>query len=227
MTGRMRRGAALLAAALLAGCSSGDPIGGGGSSIETAVNAAVARLTRIGTAAAAPPQPPALTRAFIDAYPTPVIFVTLEATGARDAVGEAGQNGGVRVYVTPTGLLFALRDGVLVATRGLGPDLMASDAPTAAALRRGDGSHRRVQRYLTGTNATDTLVLECFVTEGGAETLDLVGLSVPTRIVAESCAGRGYAIENRYWFDARGRVRQARQWAGLEAGYIVISDLTR
>jgi hypothetical protein len=105
---------------------------------------------------------------------------------------------------------------------------MSAAVPEAAALRRAAGGHRRVHDYLTGTDATRRVALDCRLAPAGSETLTLVGLTVPATVVAETCTGDGgLTVENRYWFDRTGRIRQSRQWIGEAAGFAVIVDPMR
>ena len=177
--------------------------------------------------AAAPGGLPALERAAIDASTIPARVVTIEATGVSAVVLQLAQNGNVTVFATGDGLQFALRDGVLVSTRGLGVDLMSAAAPTAATLRRADGTHARSYFTLTGTDATRRLDLTCTLAPEGRATLAIYGLSVPTEVVVERCAGAGLGFENRYWFDAGGRIRQSRQWVNDAVGTIGLLDPMR
>jgi hypothetical protein len=227
MTGRLRAAlAALCLVPFLAGCASDPTLPAATTTLAASTQAVLGRLALLRPAPpAAAPAP--LTRARIDASARPLRIITLEARRVTDAVAETHRIGDVAVHRTVPGLLFAFRDGVLVATRGLGPDLMSADVPSAASLRRASGGHRRVHDYLTGTDATLRLALDCTLAPGGSETLDLFGLALPTRIVVERCAAPGLAIENRYWFDAQGRIRQAREWIGPAAGHIVSADPMR
>lgn len=217
---------AAAALAALAGCGNPDTQRGQTSFYLEVGNALLARVT--GAARGAPAAPALPTRAAIDASEAPVAIVGIEASGQVATVNGIARNGRVTVYSTANAVTVALRDGVLVATRGLGPDLMSAAVPEAAALRRGAGGHRRVHDYLTGTDATRKVALDCTLAPAGTETLSLVGLTVPATVVVETCAGAGgLMVENRYWFDRTGRIRQSRQWIGEAGGYAVIVDPMR
>jgi hypothetical protein len=229
-----RLAAVLGIAALLAGCGSDPTLPAKTSSATALVDLTVARIAQ--RRSSSPPAAPApLTRAFIDAAPKPLRLITIENRNASDSVFLTHRVGDVEVHRTVLGLLMAFRGGVLVATRGFGPDLMSAEVPSAAALRRGSGGHRRIYDYLSGTNATVRVAFDCSLAAAGSETLDLVGLGLATSVVTERCTPTspvpGFApegaIENRYWFDRTGRVRQARQWVSPLVGYIVAADPMR
>lgn len=219
---------ALGLAAALAACAS-DPAMrvGASSTLDNLLERVAARAVGARRPAEAARAPAPLTRAAIDAADRPLRIITLESRRATDAVAETHRSGGVRIHLTVRGLLFAFREGQLVATRGLGEDLMSADVPATATIRSARGTHRRIHDYLSGTDQTIRVALECTLASAGRETLDLVGLKLDTAVVVENCAAEGLDVENRYWFDQSGRLRQARQWISPTAGFLVAADPMR
>ena len=57
----------------------------------------------------------------------PLLIVTSQRVPVSSILTMFAENGGVRTYLSPDQISFSLRNGVLVATRGLGDDLMSAD----------------------------------------------------------------------------------------------------
>lgn len=203
--------AALAALGLLAGCGDGG---------NPAFKAAVARIQSLGR-----PAPKAPTADQIRARLTPevlaqieggVLIATIPAREASAALFEAGRNGPVVTYVTPDGISLSLDRGVLVATRGLGFDLMTADVDEPQAALRAGGATTgavRIHRYLDGENQVVLRSLVCrYARAGGA--------------VTETCRTPGATIENRYVMGAGG-IDASRQWVGPETGYVRIEHIRR
>lgn len=222
MTMNLARAALLFTAmALLAGCSSE------GRNAEAPPVVDLARAAR--AAVGRPPAPgggaPLLNRAQIAAYPVPLDLIVLEDTGASALVYQIGQNAGVETWTSADGKTVALRQGVLVATRGLGPDLMGSVAPGLARLASaGSGAHERVLVTLGGEDQTIRARYICTLEPQAAETLAIVERSYATRRVQETCSGDSGEFVNDFWFQGS-TLRQSRQWAGPRVGHITVRRL--
>lgn len=221
---RARRAALAALLVLLAGCGtatdaplavalSGIAASLGGDAAKEAGEAALARQLT----------PEALARAT-----RPLLLAELPSRDARATFVIAGENRGHVTWLGADGIGLALRGGVLTSTRGLGADLLASDTAAAeAAIRRGAGSATRAHRYLGGENQVIARDFACnYVTEGRA-TIEIVGTSHATRVVAERCAGGGSRFENRYWIGADGFVWQSTQWIGPGIGGVTLKQLVR
>ena len=119
---------------------------------------------------------------------------------------ENTRNRDVVTYLTPDGISVSLRHGVLVATRGLGFDLMTADVSAVIpAIRNRSQEVIRVHRYLDGE---EQVVIRTFICDySGAGT------------VTETCYSDGLRITNTY--DLGGRaIRASRQWVSPEQGYL-------
>lgn len=157
----------------------------------------------------------------------PVIQARLEKSGAEAALRAAGSNAGMVTFLAPNGVALALRGGVLVQTRGLGPDLMSSQAPSAAALLAGSGSYLRRWQHLDGLGQTVTTEARCELSRGARKSFDLGASPVALSEVVESCERSDASpIVNGFWFDGAGRMRLSRQWIGPDAGHVAIAHLS-
>ncbi|MDR5652382.1 YjbF family lipoprotein [Ruixingdingia sedimenti] len=224
MTGgnRMRLALAGAVVALAAGCSSDRGHQQQGEGLRIAVQT----VRGIGQPRAAAPTgvPAGLTRAAIDGSPLPLLMATIEATGATAVLGLSNTNAGTQSYATSDRVVITLRDGVVISTAGFGPDLRSSAGPTGRQVAAGAGATRRVHDYLDGTDTMFQVALDCTLAPGGSETVTLFERAYATRIVTETCAN---GVQNRYWIEGSGKIRQSRQWIGADLGYLKIADLSR
>lgn len=210
--------------ALLAGCGTAtdSPLATALSGIRASLGGNAAR--EAGEAAlAAQLTPEALARAT-----RPLLLAELPSRDARATFVIGGENRGHVTWIGADGIGLVLRGGVLTSTRGLGPDLLASDTAAAlAAIRRGGGSATRAHRYLGGEHQVIGRDFACSYVSEGRAAIEIVGTRHVTRVVAEGCAGNGARFENRYWIGADGFVWQSTQWIGPEIGEVTLKQLVR
>lgn len=176
---------------------------------------------------------PPLTRALLETIDSPYIEVTLEVNDVfaylqPQLIRHDDTPGEVVHWVTEDQVSVTLRDGILVATRGLRGDLLsASTLAHPGGMQGPEGQGARRFDLRTGDHESKTLELACAVQDLGAETLEIVEVRYPTRHLQETCEGESGRIVNDFWVDSRsGRVWQSRQWAGPLNGYIRIRQLT-
>jgi hypothetical protein len=231
MRDRLRISATLLALALLGGCNRGPE----GPTLQLELlQMAGQRLSSLGDAA--PAARPPLTRAALDTITSAYIEVTVENRDAlaylsQQLVRQDSSPGQIVVWRSEDNATLALRSGVLVATRGLGDDLLSASAPVANGQGGPvTGGARRYQiRGLD--NGSRSLVMGCTLVDLGAEQVEIVELRHATRHLQERCEGgsgaAGTLVVNDYWVDSgSGRVWKSRQWAGPTIGYLRIRQLT-
>lgn len=176
-----------------------------------------------GTEAAA--QPAQLTRALLAQVVSPVQLVTIEKFKKQALVAEIARNGGVETWSTMDDVTIATRDGVLVATRGFGDDLMSAAVPGAGRLRSGSDQLTRRYVHLSGLDQTVNLTLTCTTSNPVSEAVEIVEKVYSTRRVDETCEGDGLQFTNSYWWDGSGKLRKSRQWVSHNVGSILIEDL--
>lgn len=208
----MRRALLALCAALgLAGCDTGRdaaaPV-----SLRDLVTERIAGLRGSAPAFEMP------SRAVLDRRTTPLLYVAVPAAGAEATLAPAARNAGTVTWISLDQTTVSTRDGLIVATRGLGHDLMSADVGEVRAALPGGGTATRLHYRLDGENRTDVLRFSCTIRPAGRETLDVVGRQVATRRVVERCTGPAGSFVNRYWIDAAGGIAQSRQWLLPEIG---------
>lgn len=168
---------------------------------------------------------PGLTRAALSRVATPVDLVTIERTGATGLIARIGTNAGVETWSSADDKTLSFRGGVLVATRGLGADLMSADVPALARLAAAQGTHGRTHVTLTGDEQPIRATYACVLRPLGTESVVIVERSMALRRVQETCSGREGSFANDYWFDGRGILWQSRQWTGRILGHVMIRRL--
>lgn len=210
---------ALATAAALAGCGNDD---------TAAPGLAAGRDVALGlwkkrTAPDAPPTP--LSRAQLAGFNTPMIMAQMKGGEVLLYLVPIGQNGNVETWSTSDDRTFSFRDGVLIATRGLGPDMMQASAPSRMQLQNAGGSHRRSYYYLDGNDKTQRIDYDCTVTDLGIAKIDVVAMQHTTRHMQENCNGNGVQISNEYWFETGGKLRKSKELIDTDVGYAEISRI--
>lgn len=168
-------------------------------------------LSRKAAPAAASPALIAAARAGLEQAGNPIILAALPKRGYLGPIAPYGQNGGVVTWSGSSMESVALKDGILVATRGFGPDLMAARVPDISQVRRASGYFHRGYSYLDGADQGHFYEYDCTFAPAGTETIDVFGKTYVARKVVESCENPDSAFENTYWFDASGTLRQSDQ----------------
>lgn len=140
--------------------------------------------------------------------------VRIASRQADAIVSHAARNGDVDTYMAVDRISVSYRQGVLVATRGLGFDLMAGDAaPVLEALRNPGAEYSRQMRYLTGLHGSTWIQAGCRMVVAGS----VAGAG--TRY-EEHCVARRDRFTNVYWLDAGGRIIASRQWVSADVGML-------
>ncbi|SIT06205.1 Group 4 capsule polysaccharide lipoprotein gfcB, YjbF [Roseivivax lentus] len=115
------------------------------------------------------------------------------------------------------------RNGVIVATRSLGDDLMSADVTgTIAALQGRDGGdyYPRFHTMLDGEYQPYFESFQCIVESRAPETLTIIDRTYRTTRIEEVCATPERTVTNRYWVGSDGTVLRSRQWIGESVAHI-------
>ncbi len=209
---RVTLGAAALALGVGCGQIGGSPamqivagaVGGGG-----------------GPDATPPENQPGFTGAEIAAAPGSYMAFEARSIGVSGLGLLAGANGARQTFIGQTGYSVTLEEGLVVATRGLGDDLMAADVSgVRAALAAGGGPARRVHETLDAQDRILRRSYDCVVAPAGTETIALPTRQVTALRFDESCTGPAVAFNNIYWLDDAGRILQSRQLVSSTVAYL-------
>jgi group 4 capsule polysaccharide lipoprotein GfcB/YjbF len=226
---------ALFSALFLAACSGGND--------EPSLELQVIANMRSAIAAKTAPkvENPPVTRAVLDTVEGAFLEVHLErrdllAFLSVTARRRDGTPGLITVWRTVDNSELVVRNGVLIATRGLGGDILSStvqvDNNTIGPARSGE----KIMNIRSLDNKTVRLALSCELSDLGPVTIEIIEQRHPTRHLRETCTG-GVAADgsgetgeviNDYWVDSQnGLVWQSRQWAGPYIGYLRLRQVTR
>ncbi|EAQ03081.1 hypothetical protein OB2597_13093 [Pseudooceanicola batsensis HTCC2597] len=144
----------------------------------------------------------------------PLLLASSQRVPVSSILTMFAQNGEVRTYMTPDQISFSLRRGILIASRGLGNDLMSADVSgVLARIRAGSGRAVRVHTYLDGE---DQLVDHRF---------DCAYSRAETGEVLERCEGPTASFTNRYTLNRAGGIAVSVQWISPGLQSYLIEDL--
>lgn len=217
MTG-LRAITAGLAALILAGCA------GGRVNMPMSVTAAGEVVGELRGGDSADPRE-GLTAERAAASEVPLLFVQVDRRNIRTILPEVERNA-FGVTYRGDGLSFTFRDGVLVATRGLGADLMAANAEALrAAFPNPAQGLVRGHEYLEGDDSFWRLALQCELAVEGTDEVVILGNAYPYTRLVETCQGGGGQVRNDYFVGRDGQMLQTRQWIGPGIGYVVTERL--
>ncbi len=199
----------------LAGCGN-EP---GASDLAQPIQAAGAALkARLAKGSAAPtlatldPSAVAVLRQALEKDGQPILLVLNRTLHFADLMAPYGTNGDVRTWATEQYVSVSTRDGIVVATRGFGPDLMSASVPSLAQIASGQGNVARRYYYLDGADQTQSYAYACTLARKGSETITILGKPFATSRIVESCSGPAGSFTNQYWFDSRHILRQSMQF---------------
>jgi hypothetical protein len=148
----------------------------------------------------------------------PEMQVQIPSRGADAKLWRVAVNKDVETWLATDNISLSFQHGVLVASRGLGFDLMGADAQTTlnAIAGRGPEVYRRQMRYLTGDNHSTYLIAGCSLTFVGPETVGGQRL----QHLEEQCQARENLFTNLFWLNGSGQIVQSRQWVSPQIGYL-------
>ena len=156
--------------------------------------------------------------------------VVLPETGARAGLAPVARNDSVTVWQTLDGITLSLRDGVLVATRGLGDDLMSADVSGDLAMLRGTGGngyYPHIRSYLDGEDQTVFRGYQCRRTGRARTTLRIDGAAYAAQRIEVQCTSPRHAFTNVYWLGEAGSVLKSRQWISPAVEYMETERVMR
>ncbi|RUS58930.1 YjbF family lipoprotein [Pseudorhodobacter sp. E13] len=165
-----------------------------------------------------------LTRAALATLPVPAKRITLEKYGQQALVVQIGTNKDVETWSSVDKITLSMRNGVVVATRGLIDDLMTASVPSLSMLSHGS-SHTRTHSLLNGEDKPRVLRFDCQVARHGRVNLTIVERSYTTQHVTETCTGAEGSFTNEYWLEAGGKLRRSRQTISDFVGPMTIDSL--
>lgn len=166
----------------------------------------------------------------LDQLKTSLLAARLTGPGTLATMIPVGQNGPVVTWRSGDQVGLSLENGVLVATRGLGDDLMAADVADTLAMLRGNRvatDYTRIHTYLDGEYQTRFLAFRCRQEVADQQQIEIIEQTHQTTRIEESCFSPEQNMANTYWVGADGTVWKSRQWISPGVGYIETELLVR
>lgn len=164
-----------------------------------------------------------LTREMIDAAPSDLLLFVPVNEDVATTFTRVSRNNDLMTWVSDEGESLTLQDGVAVATRGLGNDLMGADLDQVhPALVRGSGNAVRIHDYLDGEDKIESRKYACEIATVRSAVIEIFEVKHQTRIISETCTGDRGSFRNLYWIDAAGMIWQSRQRVSERVGAVDI-----
>ncbi len=162
----------------------------------------------------------------IAANPGAFRLVHMPLLGAPVLARRIADNPGSETFLAQNGFSASYADGILVATRGLGEDLLAADVRgLRAALAAGGGTTRRTHDMIGDLDQIVSETFDCVVATEGAEPVNLGIREVQATRLTETCRGPRTGFTNTYWIDGSGRIVSSLQFVSIVANYLRIAQL--
>lgn len=168
-----------------------------------------------------------LTRKQIDAAKTPVLFVELDSGQNGTLIPYPGQ-GVQQTWLGADGATITLSQGVLMASRGLGNDLMGSvsSMPPWSKIKNKKQIYSRELNYITGNNQILKLSLKCDIQKTSKkEVIKIWEINFEVAAFEENCHKSGLEIKNIFYVDSQSIVRRSSQYHSDTIGLLHIERL--
>ena len=149
------------------------------------------------------------------------ITMTLVSRGIKFPIQRLAVKGDVTLWTAADGAQVALREGMMISTRGFGMDLMSADVPSVADLIDENPRHGRVNTVLNGLDTTVRRSYDCVVTPVTDTSGTAGGAPETAYHVLETCQSDAGRIKNEYWIDSGGAVVKSKQWISSGVGYAI------
>lgn len=151
----------------------------------------------------------------------PLVLIEIEKRKASTLLLQIEENGPYRVFGTAQRQTVTFKDGMITSTRGLGDDLMSSDADALLALvtNQKEGVAPYTMRFLTGEDRTKTIALTCTVSKGEEVPVTAGLINTTATLMKANCANGEGSVQNVFAVGKDGYVLSTRQWLGTLAGY--------
>lgn len=158
-----------------------------------------------------------------------VILINFETTKNQGLMLHIESNGAYRTYGTSNRTSLTMQNGMVTASRGLGDDLMSSDARALMALvsSRSNGSAPYTVRHLDGKDEILARSYTCEVTAGASVPVAGGLIDTTATTMTAACTGAEPAITNVYLVEKGGRILGGRQWMSPKIAYMSYQFLRR
>ena len=170
-----------------------------------------------------------LTRKQIDEAKVPILFVELPS-GQNGTLTPYPGKGIGQTWLGADGATIALDRGILIASRGMGDDLMGSfsSMPHWLKIKHKSTGFSRELYHITGNNKISKQVFQCDIEKiSDQEVIKIWDINFNLAKFEENCLNSSKKIKNVYYVDNQGLVRRSSQYHSETIGYIVTERLDR
>ena len=161
----------------------------------------------------------AVTRADLEKLGTPVLQVAVAARAFAALLTPSDVKGNVVTWISQDSVTFTFRDGILIQTRGLGPDLMSAEAPSVSQLMAPGVTYVRAYYFLGADDQPTRRKYDCSTAIAGKESLEILERSYTVTHVIETCSRPQGSMTNEYWIDGT-TVRRSHELLSGGAGFV-------
>lgn len=166
----------------------------------------------------------------LSAVKTPLLAARLTSAGTLATMVPVGRNGAVVTWQSGDQVSLSLDHGIIVATRGLGHDLMSADVSETRDVLAGQAQgtdYTLIHSYLDGEYQVTFRAFRCRKELATAMNIEIVQQSHSVTRIEESCFSDQGNIANTYWVGGDGTVWKSKQWVSPALGYMETELLVR
>ena len=152
-----------------------------------------------------------LSREQINEAAIPILFVELESGQNGTLTLYPGQGVG-QTWLGADGATITLEKGILIASRGMGDDLMGSSSsmPQWSKINRKTGTYSREVAHITGNNKIAKRVFTCDIEKiSSRELIEIWDINFRVTRFEEICFNDSLKIKNTYFVDTQNVVRRS------------------
>lgn len=163
-----------------------------------------------------------VTRKRIDSLSVPLLFAELPS-GQNGLLALYPEKGVGATWIGADGATLTLKKGVLIATRGMGDDIMGSSTfiPEWEEIQK-TNSYTKSLSQLKEDNKLMERHFKCLIEKRKqSKIINIFDRKFETQIFVEKCEDSIGSITNTYYVDAHGVVRRSYQFHSEEIGYIL------
>lgn len=159
---------------------------------------------------------------------TPTIAVKLQKSGAQALLAKTGDNRDTVTYATADNISLTLRNGIIIASRGMAGDLMSSDisAFEPGIFRKWPPAYSRSYFWLNGVDHITRETFSCTALAIESKAITVLGSQKNTTHIRESCNNDTTTITNDYWLSPKlSVIITSNQWLGPVIGYMEVTSI--
>ncbi len=171
-----------------------------------------------------------LNRQMINDSKSKLYLGQIDRLGIVNLFTETTRNGAYSTFRSPADISVTVDNGIIVATRGLGLDLMSQRSDLSAhkmfSTHLEQKPYTRYYRYLRIDNTLTSHHFICKISYTGIERIEIVGQRYNTRKFVETCQSEVSNFNNQYWISTGSvKIMMSNQMTHPELGYITLQSL--